>query len=74
VEIGNPNLITDVGCAAKFAVAALECAALNVEINLAYIKDEPYNAGAREELARLLDEGAKRGAGVWVKVKEKVRG
>jgi len=74
LEIGNPNLITDVGCAAKFAVAALECAALNVEINLAYIKDESYNEGAREELARLLDEGAKRGEGVWAKVKEKVRG
>lgn len=73
-EIGNPNLITDVGCAAKLAVAALECAALNVEINLAYIKDEEYNAGAREELARLLEEGAKRGEGVWATVKEKVRG
>jgi len=25
MQIGNPNLITDVGCAVKFAVAALEC-------------------------------------------------
>jgi len=74
VDKGNPNLITDVGVAAKFAVAAMECAALNVEINLAYIKDEQYNAAAREKLARMLGAGKKLGDGVWTKVQAKVRG
>jgi len=74
VDIGNPNLITDVGVAAKFAVAAMECAALNVEINLAYIKDEQYNAAAREKLARMLGDGKTLGDGVWTKVQAKVRG
>ncbi len=74
VEKGNPNLITDVGVAAKFGVAALECAALNVEINLAYIKDEAYNQAVRREMTPMLEKGPGLGTAVWAKVKEKVRG
>ncbi len=73
-EKGNPNLITDVGVAAKFAVAAMECAALNVEINLAYIKDGPYVEECRRELAALLDEGARLGRETWEKVQAIMRG
>jgi formiminotetrahydrofolate cyclodeaminase len=72
VDKGNPNLITDVGVAAKFALAAMECAALNVDINLAYIKDEPYNASCREEMAPLLEEGARLARQVWEKVNQTV--
>ena len=71
---GNPNLITDVGVAAKFGVAALECAALNVEINLAYIKDEAYNKAVRQEMAPMLEKGPGLGAEIWAKVIDKVRG
>jgi formiminotetrahydrofolate cyclodeaminase len=71
---GNPNLITDVGVAAKFAVAAMECAALNVEINLAYIKDESYVEECRKELTPLLEAGAKLGGDVWKKVQAIMRG
>jgi formiminotetrahydrofolate cyclodeaminase len=74
VEKGNPNLITDVGVAAKFGVAALECAALNVEINLAYIKDTAYNEAARAELAPMLEKGPRMGEAVWSEVLGKVRG
>ena len=74
VEKGNPNLITDVGCAAKFAAAAMECAALNVEINLAYIKDESYNEACRQEMAPLLEEGARLGGEVWDAVQARMRG
>ncbi len=74
VEKGNPNLITDVGVAAKFGVAALECAALNVEINLAYIEDEVYNESVRQEMAPMLAQGPGLGAMVWEKVLAKVRG
>ena len=73
-EKGNPNLITDVGVAAKFAVAAMECAALNVEINLAYIKDEAYCEACRQEMAPLLKRGAGMGADVWETVQAKMRG
>jgi len=74
VETGNPNLITDVGVAAKLGVAAMECAALNVEINLAYIKDEAYCGACRKEMAPLLERGAEMGAEVWAAVQERVRG
>jgi formiminotetrahydrofolate cyclodeaminase len=40
VEIGNPNVISDVGVAAITAHAALESAELNVLINLKAIKDQ----------------------------------
>jgi formiminotetrahydrofolate cyclodeaminase len=71
---GNPNLITDVGVAAKFGVAALECAALNVEINLAYIKDEAYNETVRSEMKPMLERGPKMGADVWTRVNDRLRG
>ena len=73
-EKGNPNLITDVGVAAKFAVAAMECAALNVDTNLAYIKDETYCEACRQEMAPLLERGSSMGAGVWEAVQAKLRG
>jgi formiminotetrahydrofolate cyclodeaminase len=73
VERGNPNLITDVGVAAKFALAAMECAALNVEINLAYIKDESYNAVCRTEMAPLLHAGSRLGQEVWAKVNRRLK-
>jgi len=74
VDKGNPNLITDVGVAAKFAAAALECAALNLEINLIYIKDQAYVAARRQEMAPLLHEGGRLGAEVWAKVNERLKG
>ncbi len=74
VEKGNPNLITDVGVAAKFALAAMECAALNVEINLAYIKDEDYNAACRQEIAPRLHAGTRLAGDVWEKVNRSVKG
>jgi methenyltetrahydrofolate cyclohydrolase len=46
----NPSLVSDVGVAAASAAAAIEAAAINVEINLAGMKD----AGAKEALAGRL--------------------
>jgi len=74
VDKGNPNLITDVGVAAKFALAAMECAALNVEINLAYIKDDSYTAACRKEIAPMLHAGARLAQEVWEKVNRSVKG
>ncbi len=39
---GNPNLISDVGVSAIFADAAAAAAHLNVEVNLALIRDEVF--------------------------------
>ncbi len=55
-DIGNPNLISDVGCAVRLAEAARHCAWLNVAINLSVIKDEAYKA----DLQRALEEPGRR--------------
>ena len=73
VEVGNPNLISDVGVAVALALAALDCAALNVEINLAFIKDEGFNAQARAQMAPLLAEAPAIKDEVWGKVERAVK-
>jgi methenyltetrahydrofolate cyclohydrolase len=47
----NRNVLSDVGVAASLAVSALESAAINVEVNLAALRD----AAARERLRRELE-------------------
>ncbi|MCE5217687.1 cyclodeaminase/cyclohydrolase family protein [bacterium] len=47
---GNPNLLSDVAVAAEFCCAAMRCACLNVDVNLAYLKDEAYVAETRAAL------------------------
>ncbi len=50
---GNPNAITDIGCAVHLAKAALDGAALNVKINLSSIKDEEWTTRIRAEVSQL---------------------
>ncbi len=52
VEIGNRNLITDVGVSAIMAEAACAAARLNVEVNLKFLKD----AGLARETTAEMDE------------------
>ena len=56
LEIGNPGLITDTGMAAILAFSAMESARLNVEINLAGIKDEIFKAKIRFEINPLVEK------------------
>ena len=48
----NPNVLSDVAVAASSAVAAVESAAINVEINLSSIKDKEVAADLADRLAR----------------------
>jgi formiminotetrahydrofolate cyclodeaminase len=73
LAVGNPNLITDVGVAARFALAALECATLNAEINLIHIKDRSYVEASFDSMKPLLAEGERLGRDVWRAVIQKVR-
>ncbi len=71
-EKGNPNLISDAGCAAKLALAALECGWLNVEINFASIKDEEFLARRRAELDEIIAPCADEVKRVWDRVVDAV--
>ena len=53
-EYGNPNLVSDAGVAAALTEAALQSAALNVRINLAYIRDQDFVATTDAALTELL--------------------
>jgi formiminotetrahydrofolate cyclodeaminase len=71
-EIGNPNLISDVGCAVRLAAAARHCAWLNVAINLSVIEDEQFHAKMHEA----LDEAGRKSSEVaeetWRKVVQQI--
>jgi methenyltetrahydrofolate cyclohydrolase len=53
-RLGNVSAVSDVGVGGILAEAALESAALNVMINLAAIKDEPFVAATRAEITALV--------------------
>lgn len=53
----NRNVLSDVGVAASLACSALESAAINVEVNLAALKDVVVRDRLREELDTHLDAG-----------------
>jgi formiminotetrahydrofolate cyclodeaminase len=59
VDVGNPNLISDVGVAAILAESALRGAKLNVEINLGAIKDAAFVEGIRKEIETAAQEAAR---------------
>jgi formiminotetrahydrofolate cyclodeaminase len=51
--LGNRSAVSDVGTAALAARAAYHAARLNVDINLAAVRDAPWSEATREELAAL---------------------
>lgn len=56
LTLENAHLISDLGCAAEFAAAALAAAALNVRVNHAFIKDADYVRAQEADLHRLERE------------------
>ena len=50
----NPNVLSDVGVAAATAAAAIEAAAINVDVNLATLTDAGAKAGLTAQLAGYL--------------------
>jgi formiminotetrahydrofolate cyclodeaminase len=54
VDFGNPNALSDIGCAAAFAQAAAKGAALNVEINVKSLKDRATASKLTERLRPAL--------------------
>ena len=69
VNIANQNLISDVGVAGFLAEAAFQCAKLNVEINLATIK----NQGLVEKTRNELNHAEKKAKTFFKEIQEKVQ-
>ena len=74
VDIANPNLVSDVGVAAMLCGAGLDGAKLNVEINLAFLKDEELVGKVREEIDSTAFLAKQVQAEVVEKVRQKING
>ncbi len=72
-ELANPNLISDVGVSAVLVEAALRGAKLNVEINLAYLKDRELVTNTRAQVEDDAQEASKLAAEVMVKVESSIK-
>ena len=72
VEVANPNLISDVGVAAILLEAALRGARLNVEINLASLKDKAFVEQTNEEIKAAAYQAAELAASVLDRVYAKM--
>jgi len=71
-EIGNPNLITDVGVAVHLMEAALSSARLNVLINTRLVDDKDFAENCQIEIARILDQFALQKNGCLAVIEEKL--
>jgi methenyltetrahydrofolate cyclohydrolase len=69
----NPNVLSDVGVAAVTAAAAIEAAAVNVDVNLASLADPEAKAALTAELDRHLT-AAGQGRQLAARVREQVAG
>ena len=70
--ISNPQVVSDVGAGAIAADASFQASLLNVEINLASMKDAERVSGYRKELEQLHAARADRLANVLAKVRERL--
>ena len=52
----SPLLLSDVGCGAALALAAMDCAAMNIFVNTGTLRGDPESDSYEEEAGRLLGE------------------
>jgi formiminotetrahydrofolate cyclodeaminase len=71
-EKGNINAVSDAGVAVVMAEAGLRSAALNVLINLGWIKDEAFKKEAQAKLDKLLEGKSNLKEEVYELVKSKL--
>jgi formiminotetrahydrofolate cyclodeaminase len=67
----NPNVLSDVGVAAVTAAAAIEAAAVNVDVNLVSLADAEVKAALTAELDRHL-AAAEQGRQLAARVRDQV--
>ena len=69
----SPLLLSDVGCGAALARAAMECAAMNVRVNTRSLPEDPEAKYLEEELSRLLDSHLPRAEAVSASVMRRLQ-
>jgi len=70
---GNPNLVSDTGVAAVFLEASVQSAMLNVQINIASLKDNDDANQADDESKQLLERAEKAKKDTMTLVTEKIK-
>lgn len=73
-EKGSRMLLSDVGCGALLARAALEAASLNVYVNTRSLQDRDFAEGLERRCDRMLDEYAPRAEALEARVMGHIRG
>ncbi|MCL6430687.1 MAG: cyclodeaminase/cyclohydrolase family protein [Anaerolineae bacterium] len=73
-RMGNKWAVSDAGVGALLAEASLQSALLNVEINLASIKDAAYVEGMRQRMVSLVEEAVRTKAEVMEAVHRTING
>jgi len=71
-EKGNINAVSDAGVAVVMAEAGLRSAALNVLINLGWLKDETFKKEAQDRLEKLLEGKSQLKEEIYELVKSKL--
>jgi len=74
LKIGNPNLISDVGCGAELAYAAMRAALLNVEINHSFLKDAQFVDEQKAKLEVILPKAEGLRNTIWEETRKKLSG
>jgi formiminotetrahydrofolate cyclodeaminase len=70
--LASPLLLSDVGCGASLARAALECAAMNVLVNTRSLPDDLIAVSLQAEVRRILDAYIPRSEAVAASVAERL--
>lgn len=73
LKLGNPNLLSDVGVAACLADSTLKSSIINIEVNLAGIKDKEFAEKMRKIINKIETEGDMLKNEVYFQVLEKFK-
>lgn len=73
-EKGSRMLVSDIGCGALMARAALEAASINVFVNTRSLKDASYAHAIEDEVDQMLEEFIPRAQACFEGVMKRIRG
>jgi len=60
IKYGNKMLLSDAGCAAILIHSAIECAVINVKVNLNYLRDQSFTKKVEDIIIKLEEKSLKK--------------